>query len=185
MTNNQSYSAALTWAVSHFEDSNFDDPLLFLRDENTSHGGLSLIYLNGSLLRRVQQDIIKIEKSKMNLMAAVSSLLAVSSETNTTTDEHSSNLSKHEKYGGALASFTSVESKIVVNGDNPFCVSNRCDLPIAFGKASISETTGEPHVVFSIEEGDEKGETSAESNKCPHVILTIPGLPANGEQHNT
>ncbi len=73
----------------------------------------------------------------------------------------------------------------MVNGDNPFCVSNRSDLLIACGKASILETTGEPHVVFSIEEGDEKGETSAESNKCPNLILTIPGLPAHGERHNT
>ncbi len=48
----------------------------------------------------------------MNWMAAVSSSLAVSSETNTTTDEHSSNLSKHEKHGGALASFKVLNPKL-------------------------------------------------------------------------
>ncbi|KAL7442172.1 hypothetical protein ACHAXH_007297 [Discostella pseudostelligera] len=33
MTSNQSYSAALTWAVSHFQDSDFDAPIYILRSE--------------------------------------------------------------------------------------------------------------------------------------------------------
>ena len=35
MTNNQGYSEALSWAVSHFQDDNFDSPLFFLQDEGT------------------------------------------------------------------------------------------------------------------------------------------------------
>ena len=35
MTKNQGYSEALAWAVSHFQDDDFDSPLYFLQDEST------------------------------------------------------------------------------------------------------------------------------------------------------
>jgi len=179
MTNNQSYSAALTWAVSHFADSDFDAPLLFLREENSSSVDSCLIHLTSSLLRRVKEDILKMKKSMTKSMIEVSPPPAISSQTNTTTAKSSSELPKQVKHGRSL------ESTKAVNADFTFRVSNRSDLPTASEQATLSATAGESHVVFSIEEGDEKGGTFSEPKNRPNLMLKIPGLPANVEPLET
>lgn len=185
MTKNQSYSAALTWAVSHFADSDFDAPLLFLREENSSSVDSYLIHLTGSLLRRVKEDMIKRKTSRMKSTMEVSPSPAISGQTNTTAAKSSSNSSKQAKDGGSLVSSVSVESTKATNADFTFCVSNHSNLQTASEQATLSATAGESHVVFSIEEGDEKGGTFSEPRNRPDLMLKIPGLPANAEPLET
>jgi len=54
MTNNQGYSEAMTWAVSHFQDANFDSPIYFL---SSAHVDQRLIGVTGELLRLVQNHV--------------------------------------------------------------------------------------------------------------------------------
>lgn len=53
-TGNQGYNAALTWAVSHFSDVDFDSPIYFLRSDNSIHVEQLLIAMADTLLRSVQ-----------------------------------------------------------------------------------------------------------------------------------
>eukprot|EP00978_Attheya_sp_CCMP212_P006132 scaffold13826_cov50-Attheya_sp.AAC.2 len=38
MTNNESFRSALNWSVAHFQDPNFDAPLIFVKDSKSAHG---------------------------------------------------------------------------------------------------------------------------------------------------
>ena len=56
MTGNQGYSAALTWAVSHFSDADFDSPIYCLRSD-TIHADQCLVNMADKLLRSVQNRV--------------------------------------------------------------------------------------------------------------------------------
>jgi len=54
MTNNKGYSEALTWAIAHFQDDDFDSPMYYLRSDGSVHANQQLIDMTGELLRLVK-----------------------------------------------------------------------------------------------------------------------------------
>ena len=56
MTGNQGYSAALTWAVSHFADTDFDSPIYCLHSD-TINADQSLVNMADKLLQSVQNRL--------------------------------------------------------------------------------------------------------------------------------
>jgi len=54
MTNNKGYSEALTWAIAHFQDNDFDSPIYHLRSDGSVHANQQLIDMTGELLRLVK-----------------------------------------------------------------------------------------------------------------------------------
>ncbi len=57
MTNNEGYSEALSWAVSHFQDEDFDSPIYFLFDSSVVHVHQRLNEMTSRLLHLVQRSI--------------------------------------------------------------------------------------------------------------------------------
>jgi len=57
MTNNQGYSPALTWAVSHFQDTDFDCPIYFLHADSSACVDRHLIAKTSGLLRSFQVNM--------------------------------------------------------------------------------------------------------------------------------
>jgi len=57
MTKNRGYSVALTWAVTHFQDADFDSPIYILRADYSACADQQLIDMTGELLRSVQRNI--------------------------------------------------------------------------------------------------------------------------------
>uniref|UniRef100_A0A7S4I669 UBA domain-containing protein n=1 Tax=Odontella aurita TaxID=265563 RepID=A0A7S4I669_9STRA len=55
MTNNEGFRPALTWAVAHFQDPDFDHPIVFLKDATSSGSG----FLDQNLLSMVRNTLLK------------------------------------------------------------------------------------------------------------------------------
>ena len=53
MTNNKGYSEALTWAIAHFQDDDFESPIYSLQSDGSVHANRQLIDMTGELLRLV------------------------------------------------------------------------------------------------------------------------------------
>ena len=56
MTNNKGYSEALTWAIAHFQDDNFDSPIYSLQSDGVIHANRQLIDMTGELLLLVKDN---------------------------------------------------------------------------------------------------------------------------------
>ena len=56
-TQNQGYSAALTWAVTHFQDADFDAPIYFLHTESSAGANQHLIELTRKFLHSIEQQL--------------------------------------------------------------------------------------------------------------------------------
>ncbi|KAL9186891.1 hypothetical protein ACHAXT_010611 [Thalassiosira profunda] len=57
MTNNEGYSAALAWAVQHFQDPDFDAPIYFLRTGGSTNVDQHLIDVTDGILYAIKQDL--------------------------------------------------------------------------------------------------------------------------------
>ena len=56
MTNNRGYSEALSWAVSHFQDADFDSPIYFLHSDTSVYLDQKLIETTDKLLQQVKEN---------------------------------------------------------------------------------------------------------------------------------
>ena len=57
MTKNQGYSEALAWAVSHFQDDDFDSPLYFLQDDSAPRR------IDESMVANIKKLLVKMQAS--------------------------------------------------------------------------------------------------------------------------
>jgi hypothetical protein len=57
MTDNQGYSAALAWAVSHFSDVDFDSPIYFLCSDTIHHVDQGVVDMVDKLLQSIQNRV--------------------------------------------------------------------------------------------------------------------------------
>ncbi|KAL3768878.1 hypothetical protein ACHAW5_003350 [Stephanodiscus triporus] len=99
MTDNQGYSAALTWAVSHFSDADFDSPLFFLRSD-TTHVDQCLVDMVDKLLQSVQNRV-KVKWSQTD-----------TSKHDLTSEAATSSKALDKSYGSSILPKKSISSKI-------------------------------------------------------------------------
>lgn len=183
MTSNQSYGAALTWAVSHFQDSDFDAPIYILRSEGPpACADQNLIDVVDNLLQSVHkvvnETLSQAKRQKMHVVATAS-VQATSHGTSILPKERivskiqsSSSRASPLAFEGRItdndksAVESTATSKATVIGELSYHSGVEIKKPFA-SKLPSPSTIQESHPLTSVGIGDQTLETPPPSSKPP------------------